>query len=161
MVANALAAAAAGLALGLTPEEIGDGVAGARLSPWRMELHRTPSGARVLNDAYNANPLSMRAAIDALVDLTGRGRRVAVLGAMAELGEDSDEAHRQVAERASRLGVELIAIGTHAYGVPPVADQVEAIGRLGALTEGDAVLVKASRVVGLERLAASLVARAE
>jgi UDP-N-acetylmuramoyl-tripeptide--D-alanyl-D-alanine ligase len=160
MVGNALAAAAAGLALGLEAEEVAAGLVGARLSPWRMELHRLPSGARVLNDAYNANPLSMRAALDALADLPGRGRRVAVLGAMAELGEDSHAAHREVAERAARLGVEVVAVGTHAYGTAPVADHAEAVARLGVLVEGDAVLVKASRIVGLEQLADQLAGRA-
>src|SRR5690606_10331667 len=84
-VGNALGAAAAGLACGLAVEDVAEGLAGATLSPWRMELGRAPSGALVLNDAYNANPLSMAAALRSLAGLPAR-RRVAVLGTMAELG---------------------------------------------------------------------------
>ena len=117
----------------------------------RMDTRRAPSGAIVINDAYNANPMSMRAALESLAALPA-GRHVAILGVMAEL-DDPDAAHAEVAALASRLGIELIAVGTDLYGVPPIDDPV---ARLGELSARDAVLVKASRVGRLERFAAEL-----
>jgi UDP-N-acetylmuramoyl-tripeptide--D-alanyl-D-alanine ligase len=105
----------------------------------------------VINDAYNANPTSMRAALESLAAL-GADRHVAILGEMAEL-DDTEAAHAEVTELAIALGIELVAVGTELYGVPPTDDPV---GRLGALSARDAVLVKASRVGGLERFAAEL-----
>jgi UDP-N-acetylmuramoyl-tripeptide--D-alanyl-D-alanine ligase len=154
MVANALAAASAGLAAGVPLEGVVAGLSEAALSPWRMEVRRAAGGATIVNDAYNANPLSMRAALDALVALPAR-RRIAVLGVMAELGDDGAAAHAEVARRASEGGVELIAVGTELYGRAPIA-AADVAGALGALGDGDAVLVKGSRVAGLERVAASL-----
>jgi UDP-N-acetylmuramoyl-tripeptide--D-alanyl-D-alanine ligase len=113
----------------------------AAVSGMRMEVSTTPSGAIVVNDAYNANPFSVRAALDALSGIDAH-RRVAVLGVMAEL-DDPAAGHREVAAYATALGIELIATGTDLYGVAPVDDPVAALGRLGA---GDAVLVKGSRV---------------
>jgi len=106
----------------------------------------------VVNDAYNANPTSMRAALETLAQLPAV-RRVAVLGLMAEI-TDADAEHRAVLQYAHALGLEVIAYGTDLYGIAPVADPIEA---LGSLASGVAVLVKASRVVGLERLVADLV----
>lgn len=157
-VDNALAAAAAAMACGLTPEEAAAGLASAALSPWRMELSTAPSGARVLNDAYNANPASVEASLRSLAALPA-DRRVAVLGVMAELGERSDEEHAAVAALARSLGIRTIAVAAPAYGadedVPDVDAAVAAIGPLGP---DDAVLVKGSRVAALERLAAALLA---
>jgi UDP-N-acetylmuramoyl-tripeptide--D-alanyl-D-alanine ligase len=110
-----------------------------------------------MNDAYNANPASVQAALEALAALPAH-RRVAVLGPMAELGAQSQAEHRAVAELTDRLGVELLAVATNSYGTPSVAGIDEAIAALGSLGPGDAVLVKASRVAGLERLADRLVA---
>jgi UDP-N-acetylmuramoyl-tripeptide--D-alanyl-D-alanine ligase len=154
MVGNALAAAAAGLAAGISLDEVAAGLGDATLSPWRMEVRRTESGATVINDAYNANPVSMRAALDALADLPAR-RRIAVLGAMAELGDDAEAAHRDVADHAAALGITLVPVGTGAYGPPGVAPH-DAAAAVGVLGPDDAVLVKASRVAGLERVAAQL-----
>jgi UDP-N-acetylmuramoyl-tripeptide--D-alanyl-D-alanine ligase len=123
----------------------------ARVSAMRMDVSRSPSGAIVVNDAYNANPDSMRAALTALAGIRSR-RRVAILGPMAEL-DDAIAGHRDVASIARELDIELIATGTELYGVAPVADPLLALGALG---EGDAVLVKASRVAGLERLVEAL-----
>jgi UDP-N-acetylmuramoyl-tripeptide--D-alanyl-D-alanine ligase len=156
-VANALAAAGAGLALGLSPDEVAEGLAAPVGSPWRMDLVRTPAGALVLNDAYNANPLSMAAALRALAALPAR-RRVAVLGTMAELGAVAEAEHRAVAALAAELGIELLAVDEPRYGTAPVSGIEAALDGLGPLTEGDAVLVKGSRVAGLERLAARLTA---
>lgn len=121
------------------------------LTAMRMDVQRTAAGAIILNDSYNANPTSMRAALDALADLTAN-RRVAVLGLMAEIA-DTEAEHRAVAAYAADRDIELIAFGTELYGVTPTDDPVAV---LGSLASGDAVLVKASRVVGLERVAAAL-----
>jgi UDP-N-acetylmuramoyl-tripeptide--D-alanyl-D-alanine ligase len=155
-VMNALAAAAAAMACGIEPVDVARGLASARLSPWRMELERTSSGAIVLNDAYNANPTSMAAALRSLAALNV-SRRVAVVGVMAELGPDGPTEHRRIAKLADELGIALIAVDAPDYGVPVAADVDAALQQLGALEDGDAVLVKGSRVAGLERLAARLV----
>lgn len=153
MAINAAAALACVGAVG------GDLVAGAQalrfvgLTAMRMQVDRARSGAIILNDAYNANPTSMRAAIDALVDLPAK-RRVAIVGVMAEISDAVAE-HRAIVGYAADRGVELIAVGTDLYGLAPVAD---ALGLLGSLSGDDAVLVKGSRVAGLEQLAALLVA---
>jgi UDP-N-acetylmuramoyl-tripeptide--D-alanyl-D-alanine ligase len=155
MVGNALAAASAALACDVGVEAVAAGLGKAELSHWRMELVRLPSGARVLNDAYNANPASVAAALRALARLDAR-RRIAVLGLMAELGDTSEAEHRAVADLARDLGIEVIAVDAPAYGGTAVAGLDEAVAALGPLGEGDAVLLKASRVVGLERLVAQL-----
>jgi UDP-N-acetylmuramoyl-tripeptide--D-alanyl-D-alanine ligase len=151
-VSNALAAAAAAMAAGSSVEQVADGLLDASLSPWRMELGRTEQGALVLNDSYNANPLSMAAALRSLAHLEAR-RRVAVLGTMAELGSIAQEEHRAVAAMAAALDVEVVALAEPRYGVPVVGTVEEAVDALGELGDGDAVLVKGSRVAGLERLA--------
>lgn len=152
-VDNALAAAAAALACGAPLDAVAPGLGAAVLSPWRMQLERTPTGALVLNDAYNANPTSMAAALRSLAALPAR-RRIAVLGTMAELGATSDDDHRRVARLAADLGITVLAVREPSYGVDAVDDPAAALGPLG---EGDAVLVKGSRVAGLERLADALV----
>lgn len=155
-VANALAAAAAGGGMGVPVEAIAAGLAQARLSGLRMELATTAAGVTIINDAYNANPTSMLAALESLARLDAR-RRFAVLGTMAELGEDSAAAHRGVAERAAALGITVIAVDEPAYGEVVHVDGVDgAVAALGELAEGDAVLVKGSRVAALERVADAL-----
>jgi UDP-N-acetylmuramoyl-tripeptide--D-alanyl-D-alanine ligase len=154
-VDNALAAAAAGLAVGVELDALADALASASVSSWRMELLHSPSGARILNDSYNANPVSMAAALDALAHLRAR-RRVAVLGPMAELGDDADDEHRRIGQRARAAGIRLIAIGAPAYEGDDVDDLDQAVAAVGSLGPDDAVLVKGSRVAGLERLAARL-----
>ena len=153
MAHNAAAALACVGAVG------GDLAAGAAalsevgLTAMRMQVERSPSGALILNDSYNANPTSMRAAIDALLDLPAT-RRVAIVGIMAEIS-DAEAEHRAIARYAADRGVELITVDTDLYGITPSAD---AAATLGAISSGDAVLVKGSRVAGLERIAALLVA---
>jgi UDP-N-acetylmuramoyl-tripeptide--D-alanyl-D-alanine ligase len=160
MVDNALAAAAAGLVCDVPVESVAGGLASARLSPWRMDLVRLRSGALVLNDAYNANPTSMAAALRALAAVPAR-RRVAVLGLMAEIGATSDDEHRAVGALARQLGVEVVSVGVPAYGgaLVPGSDPLAALDVLGELGEGDVVLLKGSRVAGLERLATELEGR--
>jgi UDP-N-acetylmuramoyl-tripeptide--D-alanyl-D-alanine ligase len=158
-VGNALAALAIAGRCGVPIQAAADALASTDISPWRMELHYTPAGAAVLNDAYNANPASMAAALEALAALPAR-RRVAVLGVMAELGPRSPGEHRAIAALADQLGFELLAVSTDAYGLQPVAGIDEAVAAIGPLGRGDAVLVKGSRVAGLETLAARLLAGA-
>lgn len=158
-VNNALAAAAAALRCDVPLPDVVAALEEAHLSPWRMALERTAGGALVLNDAYNANPASMEAALRSLARLPA-DRRVAVLGEMAELGDLAPEAHRRVAELAAELEVELVAVGTSLYGRAPVADidaALVALGGVDSLGPRTAVLVKASRVAGLERLAERLI----
>jgi UDP-N-acetylmuramoyl-tripeptide--D-alanyl-D-alanine ligase len=155
-VGNALAAAGAALAAGATLDDVAAGLAEVDLSRWRMELGRAPSGLVVLNDAYNASPTSAIAALRSLAALDVR-RRIAFLGTMAEL-EDPAAAHREVAEAARSLGVRVIAVAEPRYG-GELVDGIDAaveLARAERLGDGDAVLVKGSRVAGLEVLAARL-----
>ncbi len=155
MVDNALAAAAAALAVGVDISAIAAGLANARLSPWRMEVNALTSGAVLINDAYNANPVSMRAALLSLAQIKRR-RLVAVLGAMAELGESSVAEHAAIAAQAQKLGIEIIAVGTADYGVDPVPNARAVSEVLGELGDDMAVLVKGSRVLSLEQVASEL-----
>ncbi len=166
-VGNALAAAAVAFELGATPEQVAAALGAATpASRWRMEVTDRADGVTVVNDAYNANPESMRAALSALVAL-GNGRRTwAVLGPMAELGDGAGAAHRDVGAAASELGVdELVAVDCPEYDCPEydrgrarkVAGVDGALALLRAeLRPGDVVLVKASRAVGLDRIATGL-----
>jgi UDP-N-acetylmuramoyl-tripeptide--D-alanyl-D-alanine ligase len=182
-VSNALAAATAALGLGLSLEQVAVGLESAVTSPLRMDLQQMASGALLLNDSYNAGPASMAAALRALTSLpgvrsrdaaassgsagssgsaassgSGSGRRIAVLGLMAELGDSAPKEHQAVAELADQLQIQIIAVGTDLYGVPAVEGVPQAVDALTSLslTAGDAVLVKGSRVAGLERLAQAL-----
>ncbi|HEX6148984.1 UDP-N-acetylmuramoyl-tripeptide--D-alanyl-D-alanine ligase [Nocardioides sp.] len=179
-VANAAAAAALAIAAGLQPrtvaERLGTAVPASR---WRMELHERADGLVVVNDAYNANPASMTAALDALAQLGSRrsGRTVAVLGEMLELGEGATAAHHDVGRHAARTGVDLLV--TVGPGAAPLADGAESYegwqgearrtaGRDEALAEvrenvapDDVVLVKASRGAALEHVADGLLKEEE
>ena len=154
-VSNSLAAATVALNLGFSPEEVATQLEQAQLSPWRMDLQKAKRGFWVLNDSYNANPISTAAALRTLAELPAR-RKIAVLGTMAELGDFHLRGHQETAKLASELGVEIITIGEPAYGVPTEPDQEAVLGRLADLEAEDAVLVKASRSVGLEVLAQNL-----
>ncbi|MBN9107775.1 MAG: UDP-N-acetylmuramoyl-tripeptide--D-alanyl-D-alanine ligase [Pseudonocardia sp.] len=160
-VGNALSAAAVALELGATPAGVAESLsAAAPASRWRMEVADRADGVTVVNDAYNANPESMRAALEALADL-GRDRRTwAVLGRMAELGDTEAAAHAEVAGAAAALGVgTLVAVGEPGYGPAArhVTDPAAALALLRAeVSPGDVVLVKASRAVGLDRVADAL-----
>ena len=156
MVHNAAAALAAVAAAGGDLHEGAAALADVGLTAMRMEVQRTEAGITVLNDAYNANPTSMRAALDALAVLPAR-RRVAVLGLMAEIDRPEHE-HRSIVEYAHGHGIEVLAYGTALYGVPVVADLPAAIAALEELAEGDAVLVKGSRMAGMEKVADALLA---
>jgi UDP-N-acetylmuramoyl-tripeptide--D-alanyl-D-alanine ligase len=154
-VDNALAAAALALAWGVPLHEVTTALEQAPLSPGRMQLERTPSGALLLDDAYNASPASMTEALRSLARLPAQ-RRVAVLGAMAELGARSDGYHRAVRSLAQALGIRLIQVGPGAYGAERVTSAEEAVAALGAIGDGDAVLIKGSRITGMDRVARAL-----
>ncbi|OIJ91462.1 UDP-N-acetylmuramoyl-tripeptide--D-alanyl-D-alanine ligase [Streptomyces sp. MUSC 14] len=173
-VSNALAAAAVAHELGMSAEEIALALSEAgTLSRWRMEVTERPDGVTIVNDAYNANPESMRAALRALAAM-GKGRRTwAVLGKMAELGDEALAEHDAVGRLAVRLNVsKLVAVGgieaswlqLGAYNEGSwgeesvhVSDAQAAIDLLRSeLRPGDVVLVKASRSVGLESVAQAL-----
>jgi UDP-N-acetylmuramoyl-tripeptide--D-alanyl-D-alanine ligase len=160
-IQNAATALAALGALGLPRPESVD----VDFAPWRGEEQELPGGGLLINDAYNANPVSMRAALAYLAERAGDRRRVAILGDMFELGRTGPKYHREVGVAASELGVdELLAVGELARGyleggVPGrwVANVHDALRQVDELVHpGDAVLVKASRAVGLEAVAAAL-----
>lgn len=169
-VHNALAAAAAGLAVGLTLDEVAAGLTGAdALSPHRMHVVDRADGVTVIDDSYNANPDSMRAALKALAVLAGRDRRsIAVLGEMLELGDGAREAHDAIGRLVVRLNVGLtVVVGEGARAIRDganhegswgdevvLADDVDAAAAFLAdeLRPGDVVLVKSSFGSGLWRL---------
>jgi len=156
-LSNALAAIAAGLALGVPLEEMADRAANIGFSRFRGERLELGEGIVLVNDCYNANPVSMRAALDHLASIEG-GRRIAVLGEMAELGPGAPAYHREVGAHARDEGVDLlIGVGEPARDYQPdelVADPGEAAELLAAQLEpGDAILVKGSRSAGLEGVA--------
>jgi UDP-N-acetylmuramoyl-tripeptide--D-alanyl-D-alanine ligase len=172
MVPDALAAAAAAGALGVEPEAAAAALGHAVMSGGRMQVVRTANGVTIVNDAYNANPTSMAAALTAASGMAGDGRWLAVLGEMAELGPIAVEEHARIGARLAALGVdELVAVGTWGAaigaaavraGIPagrvhPAADPAEAERVTRALMRpGDVVLVKASRVVGLRKVGEAL-----
>jgi UDP-N-acetylmuramoyl-tripeptide--D-alanyl-D-alanine ligase len=165
MVGNALLAAAVGGECGLTLEEIARGIEQVKLPGARMQVV-SARGASIINDAYNANPASMKAALSALKEFPGARRRIAVLGSMGELGQHAAELHREVGAFVHEQGVDfLIAVGPHAEAyvlgamragqrqVARVLDADEAAVMLDTLLqEGDAVLVKGSHFMGLDKL---------
>jgi UDP-N-acetylmuramoyl-tripeptide--D-alanyl-D-alanine ligase len=159
---NALAAIAAGVALGADLAGMADRAASIGFSRFRGERLELPGGIVLVNDCYNANPVSMRAALDHLATLDAP-RAVAVLGEMGELGPDSAAYHREVGEHARAAGIDfVIGVGLPSRDYEPdelVADPAEAAELLAAQLEpGDAVLVKGSRSAGLEAVAEQLTA---
>ncbi len=168
-VVNALFALALGAELGLDRAEMQRGLAACEPAKMRLQLWEF-SGVRVLDDAYNANADSMLAALQVLQELPCKGRRVAVLGDMAELGAHSEAAHAEVGRRAAELGVgQLFAVGSMARvtaqaaraaglnRVIELADVESAVAALKSfLKTGDVVLLKASRATRLERIGAAL-----
>lgn len=163
-IANALAATAIGLACGLTPEEITAGLADVRPVAGRLSAQRNAGGVLVVDDCYNANPGSVRAAIDTLA--AAPGRRTLVLGAMRELGPDSARMHAEMGEYARQSGLDgfwgvgedlrpaVAAFGDNARWYPD-CDTAEQYLH-GAFTVGDVVLVKGSRGARMERLLQAL-----
>jgi UDP-N-acetylmuramoyl-tripeptide--D-alanyl-D-alanine ligase len=168
-VTNALAAIGALHALGVPLDALREGAPNVRFSSLRGEELALPDGVFIVNDCYNANPVSMRAAIEHLAtvaDRRGAQRVVAVLGDMRELGPQAPQFHRRIGALAADSGVDLlIAVGEHAadyalgFGGPAhEAPEAERAAELAAelVRAGDVVLVKASRGVGLERVTSEL-----
>jgi UDP-N-acetylmuramoyl-tripeptide--D-alanyl-D-alanine ligase len=165
---NALAALAAYRALGLPLSRAGKGAGEIQLSRWRGEEAPLPGDGLLINDAYNANPLSMAAALEHLAERAGERRKVAVLGDMAELGPGAAAYHREVGAAAARAGVQaLVAVGPlareylqGARGIPETRWTPTVEGGLATLRAvlqpGDCVLVKGSRAMGLEAIADAL-----
>jgi UDP-N-acetylmuramoyl-tripeptide--D-alanyl-D-alanine ligase len=165
MVQNALLAVAAGRMFGLSLEDCAAGLAAAPLTKARLQIKEI-RGVRFIDDSYNANPESMKAALHTLVELDADGKRIAVLGEMRELGEESARGHREVGETAAELGIDqLIAIGDMAAAIAEAAHNAglqnisiarstsEAADLLGEIAvSGDLVLVKGSRSVRTERV---------
>jgi UDP-N-acetylmuramoyl-tripeptide--D-alanyl-D-alanine ligase len=159
-LSNALAAIGAGIALGASLEGMADRAANIGFSRFRGERIELADGIVLVNDCYNANPVSMRAALDHLASLEG-ARQIAVLGEMAELGPDAAAYHREVGAHARAQGVDLlVGVGEPARDYQPdelVAAPEEAAELLAAQLEpGDAILVKGSRAAGLEAVAEAL-----
>ena len=175
---NAAAVAAAALAVGMDFPDVADALQYAEVvSRWRMEVSDTPGGVTIINDAYNANPESVTAALKSLAEMGRRHRDAttwAVLGEMRELGPDSAAEHDRIGRMAVRLHIHrLVAVGEGARAMHLgaahegswdgesawVADTAAAVDLLrGGVRPGDVVLVKASRAVGLERVADALAA---
>ncbi|HEY7775963.1 MAG TPA: UDP-N-acetylmuramoyl-tripeptide--D-alanyl-D-alanine ligase [Kineobactrum sp.] len=163
-VANALAAIAAGLACGLGLAEITAGLASVHPQPGRGALYHGPAGATIVDDTYNANPGSVRAAIDVLASCGGR--RTLILGAMLELGEDSEALHQDIGRYAHERGIErFCGVGSQLAGAVAAfghgewyADCGAAIAALAdSFDAQDTVLVKGSRGAAMERVLAGLV----
>jgi UDP-N-acetylmuramoyl-tripeptide--D-alanyl-D-alanine ligase len=169
---NAAMAATVALELGAPLDQVAEGLAKAVTAAWRMDVVRTPEGITVVNDAYNASPTSMAAALQSFrrVAVAKRKRRFAVLGEMLELGDHARDEHERIGRLAVECGIDFviavgagaqpIAEGARVAGGDKVIEVDDADGALAEVSEharpGDAVLVKASRAVGLERVAEAL-----
>ena len=156
---NALTALTAYHALGLPLDRLQEAADTVELSRWRGEELELPGGGVAINDAYNANPTSMRAALEQLAGLPAE-RKLAVLGGMAELGEHAERYHRELGVLARELGIEVVAVGELARGYGSDTWVPDATAAVAATRErlrpGDAVLVKASRALALEGVAPAL-----
>ncbi len=167
---NAAMAVTVAASLGVPVERAAAALAGVVAAAHRMELVRTASGVAVLNDAYNSSPTAADAALRALAALSVDGRRLAVLGEMLELGEHADEEHEALGRLAADLGLDaVLAVGEHADAIvrgagPRLSARVvpdasaAAVAVRDEVRAGDAVLVKASRAIGLEVVIEALAA---
>ena len=168
-VLNALAACAVGWKMGLSTEEIREGIRSFVLPSGRLEEIEGEGGVRIINDCYNANPSSMKASLSVLCGTPGR--KVAVLGNMAELGENGPQYHREIGAFASSLPLSaVVTVGDLAKGISdeilrsgaPVSvyheDSTEAAAEClrGILQKGDTLLVKASRSMAFEKITEAL-----
>ena len=154
MAHNAAAAIAVGEALGVPLSQMVESLRSATISDRRMQMKTTRNGALLLDDCYNANPTSMAAAIETLAQIPAT-RKVAVLGIMAEI-ENPESAYVKIAQLAQDGNIEIIAVGTDGYGSPAVSID-EAIERISQYDDSSAVLIKGSRVAGLERIVDAVV----
>jgi UDP-N-acetylmuramoyl-tripeptide--D-alanyl-D-alanine ligase len=177
-VLNALAAAAVGISVGMEIQDISRALTTLKqMSKWRMEVHQIPGNLTIINDAYNANPESMSAALHTLTAIPATGRSFAILGKMHELGDASDAIHTQLAKLAIDLGVsQVVAVGEPAksYALPALDSRVSACDSsdsknqksvwlpdfqaacdyiVNQVNSGDVLLFKASRAEHFEVLA--------
>jgi UDP-N-acetylmuramoyl-tripeptide--D-alanyl-D-alanine ligase len=174
-VLNALAAAAAGISVGMEVTDIARALTTLKqMSKWRMEVHQVPGNVTIINDAYNANPESMAAALETLTAIPATGKTFSILGKMHELGNDSDAIHEQIAKLASDLGVtQVVAVGdqARAYGLSEIATEAKTSENksqksvwlpdfdsacdyiVKEVNSGDILLFKASRAEQFEVLA--------
>jgi len=151
-VPNALAAAATALWCGVAFEAVQHALAEVTGLPLRMEVHRSEGGPVLVVDCYNANPASTEAALRSLAALPA-ARKLALLGLMAELGEQTEDEHRRMRLLAEELGIEVVGYQTGLYGRARVDDVAAAVALLRGLGAGAAALVKGSRVAQLEDVA--------
>jgi UDP-N-acetylmuramoyl-tripeptide--D-alanyl-D-alanine ligase len=165
MVQNAMLAVAAGRVFGLSLEDCAAGLAATPLTQARLQI-REINGVQFIDDSYNANPDSMKAALRTLTELETDGRRIAVLGHMGELGAESDRGHSEVGEAAAQLRInQLITIGDRAAAIARAANAAgltsvteansheEAANILSeSASRGDLVLIKGSRAARVERV---------
>jgi UDP-N-acetylmuramoyl-tripeptide--D-alanyl-D-alanine ligase len=174
-VPNALSAVAAASLFGIELEKVKESLEHLSPSPMRMEVLHPEEGVTLINDAYNANPRSMELALEILSEMKGKGRGIAVLGDMLELGEYSVEAHQLIGKRVAELSVDLLlALGEEApvlvesarhHGLGSerarvVEGHTEAISILRkTVRDGDWILVKGSRRMGMEKIVEGLTER--
>jgi UDP-N-acetylmuramoyl-tripeptide--D-alanyl-D-alanine ligase len=174
-VLNALAAATAGISVGMEVTDIARALTTLKqMSKWRMEVHQVPGNVTIINDAYNANPESMAAALETLTAIPATGKTFSILGKMHELGNDSNVIHEQIAKLASDLGVtQVVAVGdqARAYGLSEIATEAKTLENkaqksvwlpdfdsacdyiVKEVNSGDILLFKASRAEQFEVLA--------
>jgi UDP-N-acetylmuramyl pentapeptide synthase len=174
-VSNALAAIAAATLFGIEVKKVKEALERFQAFPMRMELIHLEGGKTLINDAYNANPRSMELALETLAEVKGKGRAIAVLGDMLELGDLTEEAHRQIGEKVEELSIDLLlTMGEEAplvvesairHGFEPKRTRVveshsEAISILKEVTqEGDWILIKGSRRMAMEEIVEGLIGR--
>ena len=172
-VSNACSAAAVGFAAGMGAAQVAEALSGAKPEAGRQEVLQAPGGFTVINDAYNANPDSMRASLSTFAALDVAGARIAVLGDMGELGDFAAACHEGVGEAAAAMPLDaLVCVGELSEGIADGAERAgmdpekivrahsvaEVLGELeGRVQPGDAVLVKASHFMGLTRVVEGLV----
>jgi len=154
-VANALAAATVALWCGVPIESVAEALSVTRGSCLRMDVRHVRGGPVLIVDCYNANPASAEAALRSLAALPGE-RKLAILGLMAELGDHSESEHRRIALMADELGIEVVGYETGLYGGTSVTGVEEAVALLRTMGQGDAALVKGSRVARLEEVVRAL-----
>ena len=153
MAHNALAALCVAGILHIDISQAAEAISKSNISPFRMQIRKLKNGAVVIDDSYNANPASMRAAFETLSTFSG-ARRIAFCGLMAELAEPSED-HLAISLLAKQKQIELVAVETYLYGVRPISFS-QARQVLEELGDGDVVLVKGSKVAGLVRLCEGL-----
>jgi UDP-N-acetylmuramoyl-tripeptide--D-alanyl-D-alanine ligase len=174
-VPNALSAIASASLFGIELEKVKEALENLQPSPMRMEVLRPKEGVTLINDAYNSNPRSMELALEILSEMKGKGRAIAVLGDMLELGDFSVEAHQHIGQRVEELSIDfLLALGDEApvlvesairHGLDSekariVESHTEAISILKKMVrDGDWILVKGSRRMGMEKIAEGLMER--